>query len=317
MSFRHARQSFLTGVLFGIMLLFIQSCNRQEPVSTTYLDPAATRYKFGAFTYGGVWQGMQPVYDLEASLGQQLYLVNWFMNFDAAWDASLVSAASQNGRIPMVSWQPTNKPLDNIIAGQYDTYLKSWAKGAKTFGKPLYIRLMPEMNGNWTTWNGSPTKYVQAWKKIVNLFRAEGATNVKWVWCVNRIDEPATAQNKLELYYPGSGFVDVLAIDGFNFGTSRANSAWRSFDDTFRAPYNRVIKLGTQPVWFTETGSSELGGDKAAWVRSMFASTAFPRLELITWFNENKETDWRVNSSSASLQAFKSGLAPAPVVAVR
>jgi hypothetical protein len=317
MSSRRAKKTLLFVSLVTFALLLIQGCDRQNPNFNFALDAATTRYKFGAFTYGGVWQGMQPVYDLEASIGKQLYLVNWFMNFDTAWDASLLTSASQNGRLPMISWQPTNKPLDNIIAGQYNTYIKSWAKGAKTFGKPLYIRLMPEMNGNWTTWNDNPTKYIQAWKRIVNTFRSEGASNVKWVWCVNRIDEPATAQNKMELYYPGSSYVDILAIDGFNFGTSRTNSAWRSFDDTFRSPYARVAKLGTQPIWFTETGSSELGGDKAAWVRSMFASTAFPRLELITWFNENKETDWRVNSSTASIEAFKSGLAPAPVLAAQ
>jgi hypothetical protein len=40
----------------------------------------------------------------------------------------------------------------------------------------------------------------------------------------------------------------------------------------------------------------------------MFMSTRFPRLQAIVWFNENKETDWRMESSSTSLAAFQQGL---------
>jgi hypothetical protein len=57
-----------------------------------------------------------------------------------------------------------------------------------------------------------------------------------------------------------------------------------------------------------ETASSESGGDKAAWIRAMFATTAFPRLEAIVWFNEDKETDWRIESSPARCDAFASAL---------
>ena len=32
----------------------------------------------------------------------------------------------------------------------------------------------------------------------------------------------------------------------------------------------------------------------------------FPRLRLITWFDTNKETDWRVNSSTAALSGLQS-----------
>jgi beta-mannanase len=216
----------------------------------------------------------------------------------------------------MINWQPFNRPLDKIVAGNYDAYLKTWARGAKAYGKPLYIRLMPEMNGNWVPWNGNPTNFKNAWKKIVTLFRTEGATNVKWVWSVNTTDEPRTATNKMENYYPGSSYVDILAIDGYNWGTSRTNTAWRSFVDTFKDSYTRITKLGTtQPVWITETASTELGGNKAEWIRTGFSTTAFPRLKMVVWFDENKETDWRVNSSAASLQAVKDELSPpAPLV---
>jgi hypothetical protein len=42
----------------------------------------------------------------------------------------------------------------------------------------------------------------------------------------------------------------------------------------------------------------------------MFSTVARdPRIEGLVWFNINKETDWRINSSPAALAAFRGGLA--------
>jgi len=48
-------------------------------------------------------------------------------------------------------------------------------------------------------------------------------------------------------------------------------------------------------------------GDKGQWIRRASAATAsrFPEVDAFMWFNMNKERDWRVDSSSASLTAFR------------
>jgi endoglucanase len=60
-----------------------------------------------------------------------------------------------------------------------------------------------------------------------------------------------------------------------------------------------------------EFASSELGGNKAAWITDAAArmGAAYPQLRGFVWFNYNKETDWRVESSSAALNAFQSAFA--------
>ena len=52
---------------------------------------------------------------------------------------------------------------------------------------------------------------------------------------------------------------------------------------------------------------AERGGDKAAWIEDMGDKLArrFPKVRAVVWFHANKETDWRVNSSAASLSAFR------------
>lgn len=260
---------------------------------------------FGAYTYGGVWQGMEPVFATEAALGRPLDIVHWFTNWDNAFDLEMVEAASAGGRLPLISWEPHEKSLQNIVEGHYDTYLLEWAKGVRDYGDPVYIRPFPEMNGDWAPWNGEPDVLVAAWRHTVERFREAGAHNAFWVWSPNITDEPRTPQNAMERYYPGEDYVDVLALDGYNWGTSREWSTWRAFDDIFAAPYERVTALGSQPLWIAEIASVEEGGNKGKWIKGMLGSTAFPQLEAIVWFDENKSVDWRIRSSEGSLAAFQ------------
>ena len=58
--------------------------------------------------------------------------------------------------------------------------------------------------------------------------------------------------------------------------------------------------------------SSEAGGNKALWIADAagrMQSGAYPQLRAFVWFDYDKETDWRVSSSAASLSAFKSSFA--------
>jgi hypothetical protein len=302
------------GLVFWLSLVIMTSCanspatpHPSEHSVTPHLEPFKAPI-FGSYTYGGVWGGTESVYALESQIGQRLSIVHWYMNFDHAWDAKLFETASQGGRIPLAAWQPHRQSLDDISSGLYDDYFLSWAQGAKAFGGSIYLRPFPEMNGNWTPWHGDPAKLVTAWQHIVNVFRTEGAVNVKWVWSPNVTDEPRIDSNRLELYYPGTEYVDILALDGYNWGTTRPHSAWKSYEEIFALPYERVTALGPQPVWIAEVASAEQGGDKAQWIADMFASRAFPRVEAIIWFDENKETDWRIASSDGSLFAFQTGL---------
>ncbi len=271
---------------------------------------APTAPMFGAFTYGGVWKGMEPVHQLEDLLGRRLDIVHWFMNWDTPYDVKLVEAASAGGRIPMITWQPHHRSVQGIAAGSYDRIIRDFADGVRVTPGLVYVRPLPEMNGNWEPWNGDPATFVKAWRHIVDVFRAEGATNVRWVWSPNVTDQPRTPANAMERYYPGTAYVDVLALDGYNWGTTQSWSSWQSFDAIFRTPYRRITALGPQPVWIAEVASTGVGGNKAAWVASMLSSTEFPRIRALVWFNQNNDMDWRLDNSVAVVQAARTHLAP-------
>jgi len=60
--------------------------------------PLAQRVMVGAFTYGGVWQGMGPVLDLEAELGRRLDVGHWFTNWRNEAYPEMVIAVAEAGR---------------------------------------------------------------------------------------------------------------------------------------------------------------------------------------------------------------------------
>ena len=284
----------------------------QAAPPTPQAEAAVGERLVGAYVYGGVWQGFRTVHAVEDAIGYRFAINHWFSNWNNPWEGDLAEAVLARGSLPLITWQSQDRPLSEIAAGRYDAYLMSWARGVRELDGEVYLRLFPEMNGDWTPWNGDPEALKAAWRHVVELFRREGADNARFVFSPNVTDQPRTPGNRLEAYYPGEAYVDVLALDGYNWGTSEPWSSWRSFEEIFAEPYARIAKLGPQPIWLAEIASAEAGGNKAAWIDEMLSSYAFPRLEAIVWFNEYKETDWRIQSSERSLQAFKAFFAELP-----
>ena len=50
--------------------------------------------------------------------------------------------------------------------------------------------------------------------------------------------------------------------------------------------------------------------NKSSWITDAFQKikSDYPRIKIFTWFNINKELDWRVNSSPESLEVFKAAM---------
>jgi hypothetical protein len=269
---------------------------------------------FGAYAPSSPEQDLAAVERLEGDLGLPVRIVSWYQHwggwgrdFDAAWVDRVVGS----GRVALLTWEPwtpggvaqPDYALARIAAGAFDPYIRAWARALRAYGRVVYLRPMHEMNSNWYPWSGSvngnsPALYVSAWRRLWEVFRAEGAANVRWVWSVAAEDVPATPENALERYYPGRRYVDVLAVDGYNWGSGHPEwGGWRSFDAIFACAYERLTRLGPQPVWITETASAPEGGDKAAWITDMLTSAPrYPRLETLVWFNTAKERDWRATS---------------------
>jgi beta-mannanase len=218
-----------------------------------------------------------------------------------------------NGRIPMITWEPTDTRLAGIANGRWDEVIRARAEAARAFGLPFFLRFAHEMNGNWYPWSGyyngrDPRRYVAAWRHVHDLFSEAGATNVIWVWSPHWKSFPTRRWNNFRRYYPGDAYVDWVGIDGYNHGPARWWK-WQSFDSLIRDVYGTYAVR--KPIMVSETSSVERGGSKAKWIAGMTgAIKRYIRIRAVVWFHlrarySGVTFDWRVDTSPTALLAFQ------------
>lgn len=255
---------------------------------------------------------------------------------------------SNYGAIPLVFWSPWDRPdqgwdskpgrfdLNAIIAGQWDEYIDLWATGAREYGKPLFVSWGLEMNGRWFPWSGifygagkplegckscfeGPETFKRAYRHIVDRVRARGAANILWAWHVNNSSDPDEPWNAMAQYYPGSSYVDWLAMTAY--GTQFSNTEeWWTFHQAVRVHYKTLSQVDkSKPMMLAEWGVGEFPkkGSKARWIAELFerAPIDCPRIRAAVFWHERWQnsdqsiSNLRVNSSSEALEAYRKGIA--------
>jgi len=305
-------------------------CDRNLRLDRLTVQPTTPAAPTGGHLFGlssaGPDQGISTAQTTAAGLGRHLDVINFYQAW--VWGTPLpvaeLRAVAAGGAEPEITWEPwdprqgTDQPgysLAAISAGAHDAYITSWARAAAAYGQPLMLRWGHEMNGTWYPWapavnGGTPAAYIAAYRHVHDLFRAAGATNVSWVWSPNVVQGQPTPLAQL---YPGPGYVDVIGIDGYNGGSDVSSmGGWRTPQEVFAATLAAVGQLApTTPVVVNETGSSENGGNKAAWIAQLFdyLATATPVSGLF-WFDyaTTGQADWRLATSPAALAAAGTAL---------
>lgn len=294
----------------------------------TKVDVSSSECFIGAFV-----NGTSNIAAYQALIGRELALVMFYSDFTSSFPLSDCTTISNNGSVPCITWEPwrgsiadANDPtysIQKIINGDFDTYISAWATAAKSFRYEIFLRFAHEMNGNWYPWSGSncggsssgPSNYISAWKHVRNIFDSVGATNVTWVWNVNAGSTPSDSWNSFENYYPGDAYVDWVAVDGYNWGTSVSGTSWQTFDTIFGSAYSTLIAAHpTKPIMIGEMACSEIGGSasggKAGWITDAFVKikSNYPNIKAYNWFNISKETDWTITSSPSSKLAMSTSM---------
>jgi beta-mannanase len=165
------------------------------------------------------------------------------------------------------------------------------------------------MNGGWLPWstgvNGNRAgEYVAAWRHVRARFRRAGADNVVWVWNPVASYDGSTPLRRV---FPGAREVDWLAVDGYNWGTTRP-WGWQSYADIFSPTVKAFRTLAPRrPVMIAETGSAP-DRRKARWVTDTLSAAHADGVGAVVWFEFDKETDWRLGESAATAEAARAAL---------
>ncbi len=290
----------------ALFLALFASAIRPAPAS------AQAQIQLGAYLTGG--GGSASTLDNYATMvGRKpdIFLVFRNMGGPMLYSSEITNLRNR-GETPMVTLEPYISggvaSFADIAAGKYDSYFKKEADAIRGLNMTVMVRFAHEMNLLSSDWaagkvGNTAAGYVEAWRHIVTVFRTEGANNVKWVWAPN-VDYGGRPFNQ---FYPGDEWVDYTALDGYNWGTSSGGS-FQTFSKIFLSSYTTITQLSSKPVIVTETAASETGGNKASWIEETYFETIpqkMPRVAGVIWFNDNKERDWRVESSQSSLDAYR------------
>jgi hypothetical protein len=295
--------------------------------SPTVISPIGTVY-YGVSVPGWL-DHLTALTAFEKDAKKQPAIVMWYQgwgstdgtqNFQITW----MDTVRSHGSIPLVTWEPW-KPIDypqgvdqpvyalrNIIDGAFDSYITRWAQASKAWNHPYFLRFAHEMNGNWYPWdeqvNGNkPGEFVQAWRHVHDIFTANGVHNVTWIWSPNAEYYGTIPFSEL---YPGDRYVDWVGMDGFNWGTTNGTQ-WITFSQIFKQTYRDLLRMSTKPLMIAETGCAEQGGNKANWITDAYSTQIphnFPKIKAIIWFNQDKQRDWRIESSTTAQSAFANAI---------
>ena len=266
----------------------------------------------------------------EAQLGSRVQVASYFYGFGDEFPAAVERSFADGGRRDvLLSWDMGPTRFADWSSGKHDDYLLRIAAHARSYPYAVYVRPWPEMNGDWQDfqptaggnkrYGGTPAEFIAAWRHVVTTVRRHGGTNVKWVF--NPTADTYAETTDVRRIWPGARYVDVLGLDGYNWGTG-GQFRWRDFASIFGEQYRRLTSLHpTAPVWICEYGSKEPLVDdgapvdptqkKSRWLTSMLNSQAFPRVTTLVAFEEDKERDWRVRSSWGALEVMRRAMAVA------
>ncbi len=94
------------------------------------------------------------------------------------------------------------------------------------------------------------------------LFASKNVSNVRWVWAVNVLHQGSAA---IAALYPGDDYVDVLGVDGYNWGGStRPWSSWQSPEQLFGSTLDELDVIAPAgPSSSPRSAAPKPGGDRS------------------------------------------------------
>lgn len=214
----------------------------------------------------------------------------------------LYNAIAGHAHVPFITWEARTGygnttagyagiTTKSVVSGQLDGYIRAYAQAITAYGRPIFLTpIGAEMNGGYT-YNTSPLvnpslthhEYVEAWRRVVRIFREEGATNAAWVW-VPQVSPPNPADwghdPRWRDFYPGDDSVDWCGGVWFDNGPVNWIDSYYQFAVDHQKPYCHQ-SWGVRHGNFTPAQSLK-------WLEEMFDYfEAHVQVKMVLYFNVN------------------------------
>jgi len=250
--------------------------------------------------------------------------------------------------------------MDRFLNGDFDQQLRRWARQAIKANTPMILEFGPEVNGEWFSWNGrwqgsgpgatadsstnskkapvmsdgygdpewpdGPEKFRDTYRRLIELFREEGADQITWVLHLDVNGTPVGGWNSPRFYDPGPDWIDWIGLSVF--GPQVPTDPWDPFPNQMRRFQKSLMELQYEngkaprrprPVLISEYAAIEDQSSskrKADWITRTLNSLAFGMFKdvrgLTYWHSPGWLADgsgnFRIDSSKESLAAYRKGI---------
>ncbi|MBE6021022.1 MAG: endoglucanase, partial [Clostridiales bacterium] len=310
----------------------------KDGIRTHWAEETAEIYDryFGeesGFTWGvfkwGIDEDWSRLTQLENRLEHSFEILLYYSHFESSDSLErirrVLTSAQEEGRTVELTLQTKFSEEGNmvydILNGEYDEYIRDYAKLLAELKIPVLFRLCNEMNGDWCEYSAYHTSrdteiFNDMYRYIFGIFMEEGAgAYTIWVWNPNERSFPDYKWNHEYNYYPGDEYVDVIGITGYNTGTYYEGEVWRSFDEIYEPVYERTLDNYSKPIMITEFGCAQAGGDKEEWVEDMYESIkGYSRIKAAVWWDGcdydeygNVARSYLIEENEDMVELFKKG----------
>jgi len=193
------------------------------------------------------------------------------------------------------------------VEGEFDPVVRAFSAWAKAAARPIYLRIGYEFDGPHNELE--PDEYVAAYRRIVDIMRAEGVENVAFVW--HSYAAPPAGGRPISAWYPGDDYVDWVAVS--LFGQMYSASPGRYVDAVFdfaREKRKPVMVAESSPIQGIRAGSTAVW---SSWFAKVFSLSYARNIKAITFISQDWEqypsngVDWadaRLQNNELVSEAF-------------
>jgi hypothetical protein len=307
-------------------VLALSVLGAQVAQADPYLPPGGK--VFAGMTGGGT------LASFDSLTGKHPAVVQTFISWGYTGDNELTHAEAARAR-PMVhittlggNGREAITPRGIAIGGG-DRFFLALGRKFAAYGKPVYVRLMAEMNGSWNPYSAygpggykggshSTGNFKAAWRRIVLIMRggpvqdinarlralgmppvrrAHGVLptpQVSFMWVPEVWGDPNVSGNSARAYWPGARYVDWVGTD---FYSKFPN--FRGLNDFYNEFRGMPFVFGEWAMW---------GSDNPGFVRALFGWIKGHRTVRLVVYNQGSRPAqsplalWRYPRAAAALR---------------
>lgn len=268
-------------------------------------------------------------------------ILGW--NQGNTWGARLSVQFATHGPVPMVGfttsrgWPSRREAITprGVAFGQGDSYLSALNRAVAAWGRTIYLRPFPEMNGHWNAYcaytqsgrfkgaSHSTLMFRRAFARIYLLLHGGTADELNArlrrlglpgvghdyevnpfptlsvVWNPQGYGSPDLPGNRAQAYYPGDRYVDVVGNDLYDIG---GKAEWAANDSLYKAHRSKPYAIPEWGLW---------GLDDPAFVKRMAGWVkTHRRVQLLAWFESRAGSIFDLATKPRSRAAYRRYITP-------